>query len=117
MSRHDRERLIDILEAISRIQEYRHFSEDTEEQLPQGLLADAILYDLVVVGEAVRALSEETRERVPGMPWGDIVALRNLVAHEYFRIDMNRISEIVDKDIAELEAAVRSLLPDHFRIA
>lgn len=48
---------------------------------------DAVLRNLAVAGEAVRALPESTRELFPSTPWHSIAGLRNIVVHEYFRID------------------------------
>ena len=55
---------------------------------PQTLAADArtlaaIKYELLVLGEAVAGLSPELLGRVPGVPWAQMRAVRNVVAHEY----------------------------------
>lgn len=43
-------------------------------------------------------------------PWTSIVGLRNLIAHEYFRIDLEVIQDIVANQLDQLEAEVRRLL-------
>lgn len=48
---------------------------------------DAVLRNLGVIGEAVRALPPETRDAMPDVPWGSIAGLRNIVVHEYFRVN------------------------------
>jgi uncharacterized protein with HEPN domain len=63
----------------------------------------------MIVGEAVKGVSAETRTREPGIPWKQIAGLRDLLAHEYFRIDMSEILKIVDRDLGPLEDAVRRL--------
>jgi len=45
----------------------------------------AVAYNLAVLGEAARALSEPLRERHPQAPWRDVIAQRNVVVHEYHR--------------------------------
>lgn len=75
-----------------------------------GLLHDALLFQFVVIGEAVKHLAIETRESEPEIPWADIAGLRDLIAHEYFRIDIHRVLEIVDRDLPPLEGAIERML-------
>jgi uncharacterized protein with HEPN domain len=44
-----------------------------------------------VIGEAVKNLAPETRSLEPDIPWADIAGLRDLIAHEYFRIEIGRV--------------------------
>lgn len=74
------------------------------------LLHDALLFQFVVIGEAVKHLASETRESAPDIPWIDIAGLRDLIAHEYFRIDIQRVLEIVERDLPPLEQAVDRML-------
>ena len=45
-------------------------------------------------------------------PWLDVAGLRNLIAHEYFRIEINRILAIVERDLPPLERAIDRLLEE-----
>jgi uncharacterized protein with HEPN domain len=67
-------------------------------------------YRLVVIGEAVGALSEVTRAAAPEVEWRAIVALRNRLAHVYWRISMELIDEILEHDLDPLEGSIRRLL-------
>ena len=106
MSRGDELRLNDILEAIRRI---RTYAPAAGEPLAEAT-RDAILYNLVVIGEAAARLSSEARDAAPDVPWSKIIGLRNLLAHEYFRIDTTIIREIVGTELADLERAIEELL-------
>lgn len=112
MSRDERDRLRDIRDAIVAIHE--HLARTGEE--PRGddaaLLHDALLFQFVVIGEAVKNLAPETRESEPDIPWADIAGLRNLIAHEYFRIEIDRVLAIVERDLAPLEQAIERLLDE-----
>lgn len=68
---------------------------------------DAVLRNLAVIGEAVRALSDETTSRMPEVPWAAIAGLRNVVIHEYFRVEPAVITDIVDSQLAPLAARLR----------
>jgi uncharacterized protein with HEPN domain len=106
LSRGDELRLNDILQAIARIRSYA----PAEDEPLVGATRDAILYNLVVIGEAAARLSDDLRDEASGVPWSRVVGLRNLLAHEYFRIDTAIVHEIVATQLAELEAAVVGLL-------
>jgi uncharacterized protein with HEPN domain len=108
VSRDERERLRDIKDAIGAIKS--HLERTPKPQKDDPLLHDALLFQFVVIGEAVKNLASETRESAPRIPWSDIAGLRDLIAHEYFRIEIDRILEIVDRDLPPLEQAVDRLL-------
>ena len=63
---------------------------------------DAVLRNLAVVGEAVKSLPPELKDRHPDIPWSSIAGLRNVVVHEYFRVDPDLVRDIVDHQLARL---------------
>lgn len=110
MSRGERERLRDIKDAIVAARVHLANAGETSSAKEDPLLHDALLFQFVVIGEAVKHLGSETRESTPEIPWTDIAGLRDLIAHEYFRIDIHRVLEIVEGDLPALEKAVDHLL-------
>ena len=70
---------------------------------------DAVLRNLAVIGEAVRGLPPDTRERMDDVPWASIAGLRNIVVHEYFRVNPELILDIVDEQLAPLAERLRGL--------
>ncbi|RYG75735.1 MAG: DUF86 domain-containing protein, partial [Alphaproteobacteria bacterium] len=54
-------------------------------------VADAVALQLSVVGEAARRLTPAFKAACPTIPWRRIIALRNLIAHEYERLEPARI--------------------------
>lgn len=72
-----------------------------------------MLYNLVVIGEAAAQLSEETRARAEEIPWTKVVGLRNLIAHEYFRVDLEVIQSILTEQLDQLEGTATRLLGDN----
>lgn len=110
MSRDERERLRDIKDAIAAIKAHIERVDKTKPEMEDPLLHDALLFQFVVIGEAVKNLTSETRESAPEIPWSDIAGLRDLIAHEYFRIDMPRVLDIVDRDLPPLQQAIDRLL-------
>jgi len=59
-----------------------------------------------VIGEAVRALPDEGKSD-PAVPWAAIAGLRNVVVHEYFRVDPAMIEDIVDHELVPLAELIR----------
>jgi uncharacterized protein with HEPN domain len=110
MSRNEKERLRDIKDAITAIREHLTNASETSVAKEDPLLHDALLFQFVVIGEAVKHLAPETRESAPEIPWTDIAGLRDLIAHEYFRIDIHRVLEIVERDLPPLEQSIDRLL-------
>lgn len=104
MSSRDELRLRHILRAIETIRS--HLAGGSFDRKT----SDAVLYNLVVIGEAAAQVGDETRARAQEIPWTSIVGLRNLIAHEYFRIDLEVIQDIVANQLDQLEAEVRRLL-------
>jgi uncharacterized protein with HEPN domain len=121
VSRDERERLQDIKDAIvairghlacARKQPAEADSQAQGEVDDSATLHDALLFQFVVIGEAVKHLAPQTRESAPEIPWASVAGLRDLIAHEYFKIDMNRVLEIVDRDLPPLEGAIDRLLSE-----
>jgi len=110
VSRDEQDRLRDIQDATAAIRRHLEEAGETTAAKEDPLLHDALLFQFVVIGEAVKNLSPETRESAPEIPWSDIAALRDLIAHEYFRIDIHRVLEIVERDLPPLERAIDALL-------
>jgi uncharacterized protein with HEPN domain len=110
MTRHERDRLRDIKDAIAAIREHLEGAEQDPAQKDDALLHDALLFQFVVIGEAVKHLAPETRNSAREIPWANIAGLRDLIAHEYFRIEIDRVLEIVNHDLPPLEQAIDRLL-------
>ena len=66
---------------------------------------DAILYDLVVIGEAVRTLPDEHTRSEPDIPWQDVVDMRNFLAHEYHQVSTDVVRRTIDAPLDGLRAA------------
>ena len=80
--RSESERLLDILEAIERIEKYAEEGKDTFES--DELIQTWVVYHLTVIGEACRALSDDFQAAYANVPWADIVGMRNILVHHYF---------------------------------
>lgn len=106
--RDDRERLLDVLEAIERIDRYA--SRGWEEFSSNELIQVWVVRHLEIIGEAVRGLSTESRREHRQVPWREIAALRNVLAHEYFDIDLAEVWAAVDNELPTLKVSISEIL-------
>jgi len=110
--RDDRLRLADMLEAIRLVEKYaqRGRSAFDEEELIQAW----IVHHLEILGEACRGLSDDFRRAHPDELWSDVVSFRNVLAHQYFGIDLDAVWEVVVRDLPELKRKVLQIMgPAH----
>lgn len=72
-------------------------------------LRPAVLYNLMIVGEAVTHVPEDVRLRHRDVRWDSIRGLRNILAHEYFGVDFDLIWRTVTRDLEPLAESLRRI--------
>ncbi len=108
MSNADRVLLSEMIDAVDKIEAYIG-GFDIDRFLSDGLTADAVALNLLVIGEGAARLSGTTRDRAADIPWGDLSGLRNRIAHGYSRIDLRIVWRIVSTDLPPLGGRLRAL--------
>jgi uncharacterized protein with HEPN domain len=106
--------LEDILEAI------RNIEEDTEgisfdEFAKDRRRRDAVIRNFQVIGDAVKYLPAELRERYPDTDWKKIAGFRDVLTHVYFGIKMTILWDNAVNEMPDLKKAVRRILRDEER--
>lgn len=102
------ERLRDVQEAIAHI--YKYTSQGKDLFYQNELVQSWVIRNLEIVGEAVRAIPQDFRDRYPAVPWKQINAMRNILIHLYFDINLDRIWAVVEEDLPLLKAQVDAIL-------
>ena len=91
-------------------------SRSLDEFLADELVQSAVVRCVEVIGEAARLVSEETRRRVPGIPWKLIVGMRHILAHDYGVVNLDKVHDVVTRHIpaliTELEPLIAALEHD-----
>ena len=105
MSRHDDQRLADILAAAAAIVDHTQRG-----SLDDGLVFDAVRVRLIEIGEAVKAIDPDLLAREPDIPWIDVAGMRDQLAHRYFDTAHSILRTTVAEDLPPLVAAVTRLL-------
>lgn len=84
----------DILGAIQRIEQYTN-DLDIEDFSESQLHQDAVIRNLEIIGEAVKRLPRNLRNKYPDIGWKKIAGLRDILIHAYFGIDVEIIWDVV----------------------
>ena len=99
-----------IMECIRRIEE--HVAGGREAFMSSHTLQDAVLRNLQTMSESTQRLSEALKAMHPEVEWERIVAFRDVLVHDYLGIDLERIWEIIQRDVPEFKRAVAPMLPE-----
>jgi len=111
--RSDRERLLDVIEAIERIEKYSQKSKkafDTDE-----LVQNWIIHHLFIVGEAIAHISDEIQDKYHEIPWSKIIGMRNILVHGYFGIDTEVVWSVVENDLPGLKRNIQKILRESLK--
>ena len=109
MPRDYKQQLDDILQAITFIREYvkdmeyKAFEADRKTQ-------DAVVRNLEIIGEAARTIPDEVRDKAAEIEWYKIIALRNILIHEYFGVNLKIVWDVIQNKLDALESTCRRLL-------
>lgn len=104
----DKASLLDIINAGKRVWQFA-------DGLEKSALAtneekqSAILYQVIVMGEATKRLSSDFRAQHPEIPWKDIAGMRDILAHQYDRVNLNTLWDIIQRDIPELLSLIQPI--------
>lgn len=104
----DKARFQHILDAIYEIENYiknisfDEFSKSSEKKF-------ASVKQLEIIGEAANRINEETKSNHPEVEWAKIIALRNILVHEYYVIDEYIVWNIITEDLSKLKKQIISL--------
>jgi len=104
----DKARLHHILDAICEIENYirnltiDEFSGSSEKKF-------ASVKQLEIIGEAASKITKETKSDHPDVEWIKIIALRNILVHEYYVIDEIIVWNIITEDLPKLKEQIVSL--------
>jgi len=106
----DAEYLVDIL-AAARLALAYTAGKTPEQFLADTQCQDAVIRRLEVIGEAVRRISDQTRAAFPKVPWKDMVAMRNVMIHEYDDVDLTVVWDTVQAHLPALVAELEKASP------
>ena len=80
-----------------------------EEFTTSAIAQSAVLMQLQVIGELSKKVPEETKKEIP-ISWKQMAGLRDMVSHDYFRIDIKSIWDTAQKDTKDAEEKIKQYL-------
>lgn len=95
-------------DAFGKIQDFTvgmsfdQFSTDSKTQ-------SAVIMQLQVIGELAKRMPEEIKDAI-AIPWKEMAGLRDIVAHDYFKLDLVSVWETVEKHIPEVKTRVSEFI-------
>jgi uncharacterized protein with HEPN domain len=102
--------LSNIKECIERIESYTCDGREAFMQTP--IIQDAVIRNFEIIGEATKRFSPELRAAYPEIPWQQIAGLRDVLIHDYLKVNLNRIWGIIEQNLPELKAIVEAILKE-----
>ncbi len=98
----------DILESIKAIEEYIE-NIDYNQFIENRMIYSATIRELEIIGEATGKISQETKEKYPNIDYRTIKDFRNVLAHEYFGVDMQIVWQIATKKLSYLKEEISKI--------
>lgn len=99
----------DILSSIARVEEYTRGLE-FEEFEKDSMRVEAVLHNFTIIGEAASRISPDVQRRVPTVPWPKMRAMRNIIVHGYFAVQLEVLWDTARNDLPSLVPALQAAL-------
>lgn len=104
-------RLEHVVESINKIESIiKNLS--YEQYLEDWIKQDAIVRNIEIIGEAIRNIDEELIAIYPQVSWKEARGMRNILIHEYFRIEHQEVWRTLNEDLPKLKFQIISILKD-----
>jgi uncharacterized protein with HEPN domain len=103
--------LVDIFKAGQRVLEFSQGLSRADLET-EDMRVSAVLYQIEIVGEATKRLSQAFRDAHPTVPWSRAAGMRDIIAHHYDRIDLDVVWNVIQQSIPELLEMIAPLLPE-----
>jgi len=100
--------LEDILESIEKIERYTT-DLSFEEFFQNEMVVDAVIRNFEIIGEAVKKIPSEVRNKYPSVEWKNIAGFRDVLAHDYFGIDIHIVWQTIVEDIPLLKKQISAV--------
>ena len=100
-----------IQDILGSIKDIEIFSKGlTKEKFTSNKLKqNAIIRSLEIIGEATKNIPDSFREKYLDVPWKKIAGFRDILSHAYFGVSMDRVWNIIEKDLPILKEEIKKI--------
>ncbi|MBS9391894.1 MAG: DUF86 domain-containing protein [Dolichospermum sp. LBC05a] len=93
---------------MERIEEYTKGGK--EEFMQNKMIQDAVIRNFEIIGEATKRLSPELRSQYSEVPWQQMAGLRDVLIHDYLKVNLNLVWQIIEQNLSNLKRQVTAIL-------
>ncbi|WP_339384034.1 HepT-like ribonuclease domain-containing protein [Fischerella sp. FACHB-380] len=76
------------------------------------MIQDAVIRNFEIIGEATKRLSAEIRAADPDVPWQQVAGFRDVLIHDYLKVNLNRVWGVIEQNLPQLKATVEAILQE-----
>src|SRR3990167_5037832 len=98
----------DILESIKNIESFTKGI--TEKELSKNIeKQSAIIRQIEIIGEAAKNIPPSIRKKYQDIPWNDIIGMRDVISHGYFKVDLFIVWKVIKEDLPDLKEKIEEV--------
>ena len=76
------------------------------------MIQDAVVRNFEIIGEATKRLSQDLKQAYPDIRWQQITGFRDVLIHNYVRVDLDEVWGIIERDLPSLKAKIKVILQE-----
>lgn len=100
--------LSNIYEATLKIESYTQNGQVAFINTP--MIQDAVIRNFEIIGEATKRLSDEVKQENSELAWRQMAGFRDVLIHDYMKVKLPRVWEVIEQDLPALKHRIKSLL-------
>jgi len=106
--RHAKLYIDDIIDSIKKIKSYTK-GVSYSSFVQNNLVQDAVARNFEIIGEAARQMPKQVKDKNKNIEWHQVIAFRNIIAHEYFGLSYEIMWDIIQNELPPLLKKIKSI--------